>query len=151
MDSTFSVGMRLMSYVFITPVNNPKILSLPYFDAGLPAGFPSPAADYVEQRLDLNELCITHPNATYYAKVDGESMTGAGIFSGDILVVDRAIEPEAGNIVVMAVDGEFTVKELQLDPPRLLAHHPDYPPIMLSDASLAELFGVVTWVFRATR
>ena len=140
-----------MRCVFVAPVKKSKALPLPYFDAGLPAGFPSPAADFVEQRLDLNDLCITHPNATYYAKVEGESMTGAGIFSGDLLVVDRAIQPESGNIVVMAVDGEFTVKELQLDPPRLVAHHPDYPPIMLSDASLAELFGVVVWVFRATR
>ena len=87
-------------------------LALPLFDYSISAGFPSPAEDYLEQSLDLNELCIKHPAATYLVKVSGESMTGVGIFNGDILVVDRSLNPNAGDIVVACLDGEFTVKEL---------------------------------------
>ncbi|SQC42233.1 Error-prone repair protein UmuD [Klebsiella pneumoniae] len=79
-------------------------------------GFPSPAQDYVEKRIDLNELLVQHPSATYFVKAAGDSMIDAGIDEGDLLVVDSARKAEHGDIVIAAVGGEFTVKKLQLLP-----------------------------------
>jgi DNA polymerase V len=76
------------------------------------AGFPSPAGDYIESRLDLNEHLIQHPSATFFVRVAGDSMTGAGIHDGDILIVDRSLEPRSGSIVIAAVNGALTVKRL---------------------------------------
>ena len=140
-----------MTCSIIGTLQSGSTLPLPLFASRVQAGFPSPAADYVEQPLDLNELCIERPAATYYARVSGESMTGAGIFPGDLLVVDRGLEPGHGDIVVVAIDGEFTVKELQLNPPRLVAHNPAFAPILLTEDSQVETFGTVTWIFRRAR
>lgn len=126
-------------------------LSIPLFIEGVSAGFPSPAEDYIERTLDLNELCITHPSATFFVRVDGESMIGAGIHSGDILVVDKALTPKHGDIVIACVDGEYTVKELSLKPVGLLAHNPAYPPIWLEGEHSLEVFGVVTNVVRSLK
>jgi DNA polymerase V len=84
----------------------------PLFLEPVAAGFPSPAGDYIECRLDLNEHLIQHPSATFFVRVAGDSMTGAGIHDGDILIVDRSLEPESGSVVVAAVNGELTVKRL---------------------------------------
>ena len=84
----------------------------PLFLEAAAAGFPSPAEDYIECRLDLNEHLIRHPSATFFVRVAGDSMTGAGIHDGDILIVDRSLEPESGSVVVAAVNGELTVKRL---------------------------------------
>ncbi len=93
-------------------------------------GFPSPAQDYVEDRLDINQLVIKHPNATYFIRVSGDSMIDAGIGDGDLLVVDRALTAQHGDIVVAAVDGEFTVKELRTRPfLQLVPHNTRYSPI----------------------
>ena len=88
-------------------------LKMPYFEGGVSAGFPSPAEDYMHAKLDLNELLVEHPSATYYVRVNGDSMLGAGIVSGDLLVVDRSLEVTNNCIVVAHIDGEFTVKELK--------------------------------------
>src|SRR5271170_7219676 len=87
-----------------------KSCALPLFAAPVKAGFPSPADDFMEERLDLNEHLIQHPAATFFVRVDGDSMQGAGIHKGDILIVDRALEPMSGRIVVAVIDGAFTVK-----------------------------------------
>lgn len=84
----------------------------PLFLEAAPAGFPSPAGDYIESRLDLNELLVRHPSATFFVRVAGDSMNGAGIHDGDILVVDRSLEVKSGSVVVAAVNGELTVKRL---------------------------------------
>ncbi len=86
---------------------------LPYFDGSVPAGFPSPAEDYVETPLDLTALLIENAPATFLMRVDGDSMKDGGIFDGDLLVVDRALKPISGRVVVVAVDGEYTVKRLR--------------------------------------
>ena len=86
---------------------------LPYFDGGVSAGFPSPAEDYMHSKLDLNNLLIEHPSATYYVRVNGNSMLGAGILNGDLLIVDRSLEVTNNCIVVAYIDGEFTVKKLR--------------------------------------
>jgi len=123
-------------------------LKLPLFACGVSAGFPSPASDYLEGRLDLNDLMVKRPAATFFVRVAGDSMIGAGIHHDDILVVDRGLEPAHGKVVIAVVDGEFTVKRLfrQNGVVRLLAENPDYPPIDLSGENLCEIWGVVTFV-----
>ena len=122
---------------------------LSLFSSLIAAGFPSPAQDYVEQTLDLNELCIKHPAATFFVKVQGDSMIDAGIFSGDILVGDRSLQPAHGDTVVAAVNGEFTVKQLQLRPVvQLLPRNALFSPIAINDESELNIFGVVTNVVK---
>lgn len=127
-------------------------IALPLFMNSVAAGFPSPAQDYIERTLDLNELCVQHPAATYFVRADGDSMKGAGIFSGDVLVVDRSLTAAHGDIVIACIDGEFTVKELNTRPVlQLVAHNPAYAPIKLGEESTLELFGVVTTVVHSVR
>ncbi|WP_213994732.1 translesion error-prone DNA polymerase V autoproteolytic subunit [Arsukibacterium sp.] len=124
-------------------------LAIPLFASKIKAGFPSPAQDYVERTLDLNELCIRHPNATFFVRVEGDSMIEAGIYDNDVLVVDRSIEAEHGDIVVAAVNGEFTVKELCTRPSlMLLPRNAAYQPIRPGNDEELNVFGVVTNVIR---
>lgn len=127
-------------------------LEIPLFVEHVSAGFPSPAQDFIEQTLDLNELCIKHPAATYFVRVEGDSMLEAGIYPDDVLVVDRSLNAEHGDIIVASVYGELTVKELQLKPvPRLLPRNKAYPPIEVAEESNLVIFGVVTNVIRNLR
>ena len=129
----------------------PVRMSLPLYLERIPAGFPSPAQDYVESRIDLNDVLIQHPAATYFVRASGHSMIGAGIHDNDLLVVDCAREPINGSIVIAAVDGEFTCKRLQLKPTiELQPANPDYPVISFADDSTLEIFGVVTNVIHST-
>lgn len=124
---------------------------IPLFLNSIPAGFPSPAQDFVEKRIDLNELLIKHPSATYLLKASGDSMIEGQISSGDILVVDSAKTPGNGDIVIASVSGEFTVKKLQLgEVVALLPMNPSYEPITMKDDSELEIFGVVTFVIHET-
>lgn len=124
----------------------------PLMQDSVPAGFPSPAQDYVENALDLNELCIKHPAATYFVRATGESMLDVGIFPNDILIVDRALTPRSGDVVIAAIDGEFTVKELCLDPrPLLRARSDGHADVEIGELSELELFGVVSYVIHALR
>ncbi len=125
---------------------------VPLFEDRVPAGFPSPAADHVEKALDLNELLVQRPAATYFVRAEGDSMIEAGIHPGDILVVDRSLEARHGDVVIAAVDGELTVKRLELRPrTRLLPANPAYRPIELREGEALELFGVVTSVIHSLR
>lgn len=112
------------------------------------AGFPNPATDFIEDNIDLNQLLIKHPAATFFIRVEGSSMNGAGIFSGDLLVVDRSIEPYNNSIVIAILDGEFTVKRLQKNNHSivLVPENPDYRPIPVSKESDFAVWGVVTHV-----
>ena len=121
-------------------------------------GFPSPAEDYVEGKLDLNELLVQRPAATFFVRIVGESMTGAGIFSGDLAVVDRSLTPERGDAVVAIINGELTIKLIQwIGPPwarseiRLVAANPDYEPILIVDGDDLVIWGVVTATIRQRR
>lgn len=111
-------------------------------------GFPSPAEQYAESPLDLNELLITRPAATYFVRAAGDSMQGAGIREGDILVVDRSLEAQDGSVVIACVDGEFTVKYLRRGPEGLYLEPANrkYRPIHFTDGMELRLFGVVTAV-----
>lgn len=135
---------------FIKPADLREVVTLPLFSDFVPCGFPSPAQDYVEQRLDLNELMIRHPSATYFVKAAGDSMRDAGIGEGDLLVVDSAKSAEHGDIVIAAVDGEFTVKRLQLHPVVMLVpENPAYQPIKIGSEDSLEIFGVVTFIVKS--
>jgi len=126
----------------------PKLMAVP-----IKAGFPNPAEDAGGIALDLNDLLVKHPISTFYLRVEGDSMTGAGITSGDIVVVDKSLEVRDGDIVVAAVDGEFTLKRLKKQGREawLMAEHPGYPPIALHDATEAQIWGVITYVIHCTR
>jgi DNA polymerase V len=138
-----------MSIQFIGVSEVRSRLELPLFVSKVSAGFPSPAQDYVEQTLDLNELCIKRPAATFFVRVDGDSMIDAGIFSNDILIVDRSVKPAHGDVVVAQVNGEFTVKELCLRPTLMLVpRNKSFEPISFADDSELQIFGVVTNVLR---
>ncbi len=120
----------------------------PLMGATVAAGFPSPAEQYVEEPLDLNRLLVRNQAATYFVRAAGDSMTGAGIQPGDLLVVDRSVEPREGLVVIAAVDNEFTVKYLRRGGGawRLEAANPAYPPIVFAAGQELQLFGVVTAV-----
>jgi len=123
---------------------------VPLFSNRVAAGFPSPAEDHIEASLSLDELCIRHPAATFLLRAGGDSMQGAGIFNGDVLVVDRSVEPRTGMIVVATVSGSFTCKLLDIDGERpvLRAANPEYPDIHLGDGEELEIFGVVVAAVR---
>lgn len=126
-------------------------MRLPLFASRVPAGFPSPADDYVDQRLDLNTHLVEHPAATFFTRVSGHSMRGAGIHDGDLLIVDRALEAQDGRIVIAAVNGELTVKRLRLRKGGawLVPEHPDYKPLKITEGLDCVIWGVVTRVIHA--
>ncbi len=126
---------------------------LPFFESGLPAGFPSPADDYFGRQLDLHELLVEHPEATFFVRVEGDSMVGAAMQSGDILIVDRSLTPADGKIVVALLDGEFTVKRLCMKGQKiyLAAENPRYPPLEVTEESDFQVWGIVTYVIHRTR
>jgi DNA polymerase V len=130
---------------------------LPLALARVAAGFPSPADDYVDRTLDLNELVVKNPAATYFVRVEGDSMVGAGIHDGDVLVVDRALEPADGKIVVAALDGALTVKQIRLRKTRagrriwLVPENDGFPLIEVPPGADFEVWGVVTHVIHALR
>ena len=121
-------------------------LKLPMAEASVRAGFPSPADDFRVKRIDLNDVLITHPQATYLLRVAGDSMRDAGIEDGSIIAVDRAIKPKHNSIVVAIVDGECTVKYLHQRAGRikLRAANPTYPDIIPRDSQTIEVWGVVS-------
>jgi len=122
-------------------------LQRPLFLSGVSAGFPSPADEYLDQKLDLNEHLVKNPAATYFVRVAGDSMMGAGINDNDILVVDRSLEPSSSNIVIAIVNGELTVKRLikNRNSCRLIAENPDYPPLEINEDTPLEIWGVATY------
>jgi len=126
-------------------------LRRPLFLSGVSAGFPSPADDYLDRKLDLNEHLIKNPAATFFVRVAGDSMTNAGINDNDILVVDRSLEPVNGNIVIAAVNGELTVKRLMKNRGscRLVAENPAYPDLEIDEETGVEIWGVATYAIHS--
>ncbi len=124
-------------------------ITIPVLLWKIQAGFPSPAEDYAAGPINLNTHLIHHPEATFVLRVSGHSMQGAGIFDGDEILVDRALTPTDGRIVVASVNGELTVKRLRLQPgqpPLLVPENPDFPPISLREGDECQIWGVVTRV-----
>lgn len=120
----------------------------PLFTCGVSAGFPSPAEDHIDQKLDLNEFLIPHPTATFFVRVAGDSMINASINNNDILIVDRSLEVTSGKIIIAIVNGELTVKRLVKNHTscQLIAENSDYQPIEITEDSEFEVWGVVTSV-----
>lgn len=123
-----------------------KGYKLPLYACKVQAGFPSPADDYMEGKLDLNSHLVKHPTATFFVRVTGESMLGAGIHPGDILVVDRSLEAKNGRIVIAALDGELTVKRLNKssEGTSLMPENDNFNPIEITDQNDVVIWGVVT-------
>ncbi|HOP06677.1 MAG TPA: translesion error-prone DNA polymerase V autoproteolytic subunit [candidate division Zixibacteria bacterium] len=123
-------------------------MNIPLSAERVSAGFPSPADSHIEAPLDLNAYLIRHPAATFFVRVAGDSMIGAGIYSGDILIVDRSVEATDKKVVIAIVDGELTVKRLRIHEGRiiLLPENDAYPPISVEDGTELEIWGVVTTV-----
>lgn len=123
-------------------------LRRPLFAGAIPAGFPSPADDYIDRSLDLNEYLVRHPAATFFVRATGDSMVNAGIHSGDILIVDRALDPADNRIVIAVINGELTVKRIRRAKGKvfLLAENPAFPPIEVTPETGFEVWGVVAHV-----
>lgn len=135
-----SAVLTIIQPDFSTSIERPLFLSK------VPAGFPSPADDYLEGKLDLNEHLIKHKAATFFVRVTGDSMLGAGIHDGDLLIVDRALEAQDKSVVVAVVNGEFTVKRIKKEQGRvwLVPENKNYQPLEMQEGSELEVWGVVT-------
>ena len=125
--------------------------SIPLYFCPVSAGFPSPAEEYLEGKLDLNQHLIPHPLATFFVRVSGDSMIGAGIHEGDLLIVDRFLEARDGKVVIAVVNGELLVKRLKYydNQPSLVAEHPDYPELKITEVMDFQIWGVVTNVIHS--
>jgi DNA polymerase V len=121
-----------------------------FFDMGISAGFPSPADDFKEQRLSLDKELIKNKEATFFARVSGQSMIGAGLDDNDLLVIDRSLEPSHDKIAVCFLDGEFTVKRLKVDGKTvwLQPENPNYNPIKITEENNFVIWGIVTNVIK---
>ncbi|WP_130735738.1 LexA family transcriptional regulator [Flavobacterium sp. J27] len=123
---------------------------LPYIASGIKAGFPSPAADFEETRISLDTFLIKNKEATFYARANGNSMTGAGIDDDDILVIDRSIEPSNNKIAICFIDGEFTVKRIKIIDEKLFLYPENdaYKPIEVIEENEFMIWGIVTYVIK---
>ena len=139
-------NLDLFSIIKKTQINTPVFLDK------VSAGFPSPATDYMENKLDLNEYLITHPAATFIVKASGSSMVNANIYSGDLLVVDRSITPKNNNIVIASIFGDLTVKKLKKKEKSffLVSANEEYPSIEVKEEMECFIWGVVTYIIHET-
>lgn len=128
-------------------------IALPYADAGIQAGFPSPAQDYISETVDLNCELVPHPAATFYGRVTGDSMIEEGIEEGDMLVIDRSLEPENGDLCVCCLDGDFTLKRIRIEKNRvwLIPSNETFDPILVTPENNFTVWGVVTHTIKHNR
>jgi DNA polymerase V len=137
----------------IYAVDNGRKVELPQVTSKISAGFPSPADDYIDKKLDLNEFLIRHPASTFFVRVIGDSMINAGMNSGDLIVVDRSLEATSGRIILAVVNGEFTVKRfvIRKTKPFLVPENDKYPEIPIHEETQFEVWGVVTSVIHEVK
>jgi SOS-response transcriptional repressors (RecA-mediated autopeptidases) len=142
--------MNTESLIFFSP-DEEREMGIPLSNNAVSAGFPSPADDFKEKRISLDQTLIKNKEATFYARVSGKSMIGAGLDDGDLLVIDRSLEAEHGKIAVCFLDGEFTVKRLHIEKNSitLMPENDSYKPIKVSKDSDLLIWGVVTYVIKA--
>jgi len=133
---------------FLPDLSNP--IELPFITAGIKAGFPSPAADFDESKISLDAVLVKNREATFYAKASGTSMIGAGIDDGDILVIDRSLEPQNNKVAVCCIDGEFTVKRIKITKEgfMLMPENKNFEPIKVTDENQLIIWGIVTYVIK---
>jgi DNA polymerase V len=149
-----TLGSNGMTTVMVEQVYTPHAAAsclCPLFLAPVAAGFPSPADDYLDSKLDLNQYLIKHEAATFFVRVTGDSMIGAGVHSGDLLIVDRALEPADNSVIIAVVNGELTLKRLsrQGGTLSLIPDNGNYQPIQITEHMDFEVWGVVTHVIHA--
>ncbi len=127
------------------------VLELPFVDDGISAGFPSPALDFVDMTIDLNKHLVKHPSSTFYGRVKGDSLKNAGITTGDLLVIDRSLEPINGKIAVCYIDGEFTAKRIKISKNEILLvpENDDYQTIVITEGNDYLIWGIVTHVIKS--
>lgn len=125
-------------------------LHLPLADGGISAGFPSPALDFTDTGIDLNKHLIKHPSATFYGRVKGDSLRDAGIDNGDLLIIDKSLEPMNGKIAVCFIDGEFTAKRIKISKKEvfLIPENKNYAPIKVTEDNNFLIWGIVTYVIK---
>ncbi len=133
--------------------DKPAKIKLPLYTNKISAGFPSPAEDYIDKKLDLNEFVIKHPAATFFVRANGDSMEGAGIFQNDLLIVDKSLDAKNNDIIIASLDGELTVKRFSKHKNKyyLLAANEKYPPIEVNGDREFEVWGVVTYVLHSLK
>jgi DNA polymerase V len=134
----------------IFSANTETELNLPFVESGISAGFPSPALDFIDLSIDLNKHLIKHPSATFYGRVKGDSLKNAGIENGDLLIIDRSIEPVNGKIAVCYIDGEFTAKRIQInkDEILLIPENENYQTLKVTADNDFLIWGIVTHVIK---
>lgn len=127
-----------------------KAMQLPLIQEGISAGFPSPANDFLDISIDLNREFIKHPSTTFYGRVRGDSMINAGLSDGDLLIIDKSLEPSNGKIAVCFIDGEFTVKRVKIEKSHLwlVAENQKYKPIEVTEDNEFMIWGIVTTVIK---
>ncbi len=147
-DTIMDIGPNILA-----PAEGARKSGAPLFLVSVAAGFPSPAEDYLDGRLDLNEYLIKHRAATFFLRAAGDSMTGAGIRHGDILIVDRALDPADGDIVIAALEGELTVKRIRKSGGELMLmpENAQYKPVRVTEEMDVSVWGVVTAVIHSFR
>lgn len=135
----------------IFPASTKILLELPYVKEGISAGFPSPVDDFIDTAIDLNHELIKHPSSTFFGRVRGDSMKDLGIHNGDLLVIDKSLEPASGKVAVCYVDGEFTVKSLKIEKDNiwLLPANNSYKPILVTKENDFMIWGIVTNVIKS--
>jgi DNA polymerase V len=133
---------------FLPDLDNP--IELPFITAGIKAGFPSPAADFDESKISLDAVLVKNRETTFYAKASGTSMIGAGIDDGDIMVIDRSLEPKNNKVAVCFLDGEFTVKRIKITKEEvfLMPENKLFDPIKITEENQLIIWGIVTYVIK---
>jgi len=150
-ETTKAIRVPLSEVENVLRLVHNQFYRLPFYQSTVAAGFPSPAEDEMADKLDLNDLLIKHPTATFFLRVAGTSMIKVGIHHNDILIVDRSVEPVHGKIVIASLNGELTVKRLHLDGKKiqLRAENDAYPPIDITEGIELHIWGVVTNVIHS--
>lgn len=143
----FSANKKIILYSALTD----SVIPLPFVSEGISAGFPSPAMDFVDLTIDLNRHLIKHPSTTFYGLVKGDSMKNAGIHHGDLLVIDKSLEPINNKIAVCYIDGEFTLKRIKIEQSQvwLLPENENYAPIKVTADNQLLVWGIVTYVIKS--
>lgn len=145
-----TVKLHAGSILDIFSADTETELILPFVSEGISAGFPSPALDFIDLSIDLNKHLIKHPSATFYGRVKGDSLKNAGIHNGDLLIIDRSLEPINGKIAVCYIDGEFTAKRIKIEKTIiwLIAENENYQPIKVTKENDFLIWGIVTHVIK---
>ena len=149
--TTMSILQIKDSTIDIKPVSANSELKLPFVDVGISAGFPSPALDFTQLSIDLNKYLIKNKPSTFCGFVKGHSMKNVGIFDGDILVIDKSLEPVNNKIAICFIDGEFTLKRIKIETKQcwLLAENEDYKPIKVTEENDFIIWGIITFSIKS--